>query len=123
MTLPEPTTIYRSRSYPAADSLVAFLLERGVKARLIAPANEYSQVHAGEGPVFGTVYDVCAVDCTQDDIRDLLNAWHERQSVVSASTDLFCYHCGELLDTPHAECPRCGKLLEFSIDGLTPNNG
>jgi len=123
MTLPDPTTVYRTRSYPAADSLVAFLRESGVNARLVAPVNEYSQIHAGEGPVFGSVFDVLAADCTLDDIQALLNAWYEQQTLVSASTDLFCYYCGEVLDTPHATCPRCGESLELSNVGSTPDDG
>lgn len=123
MTLPEPTTVYRTRSYPAADSLVAFLRESGITAQLVAPVNEYSQIHAGEGPVFGSVFDVRAAGCTLDDVYALLNAWHEQQTLMSASTELFCYFCGEVLDTPHATCPRCGKLLDLAIVASKPDDG
>ncbi|MBB3209111.1 hypothetical protein FHS27_004947 [Rhodopirellula rubra] len=111
MTLPDPTIVFRTRSYSAADSLVAFLLAAGVNARLVAPVNEYSQVHAGEGPVFGAVYDVCAAGCTQDDVQDLMITWQEEQTLVSASAEWFCFYCGEVLQHSVVTCPYCGKSL------------
>ncbi|KAA1257388.1 hypothetical protein LF1_52370 [Rubripirellula obstinata] len=119
MTLPEPTIVFRSRSYPAADSLVAYLVEGGIKAHLVGPATPFGHSHAGDGPIFGTVYDVLAADCSPTAIDDLLRTWHQLQSEVAASNDLFCYHCGDVLDAPSTSCPRCGELLETSTDATT----
>ncbi|QDV61126.1 hypothetical protein [Crateriforma conspicua] len=123
MTLPEPTIVFRSRSYPAADALVAYLVEGGIKARLVGPATPFGQPHAGDGPIFGTVYDVLAADCSPTVIDGLLRTWHQLQSEVAASNDLFCYHCVDVLDAPSHSCPRCGELLEISTDSTTQNGG
>jgi len=119
----DPTIVYRSRSLPAANSLVAFLRDSGINAHLVYPSNQHHYGQAGEGPIFGLVYDVYVVDCPHDDTQSLLDDWRQLQDSASASNDPFCYHCGEMLGTCLETCPRCGKMLDLHEDNSDQTGG
>ena len=116
MALPEPTVIQRFRHFQTANSLASYLRESGINAHLLPP-NQIGQY--GEGPVHDVLYDVFAVGCTNDEIQRLKDAWIAERKHLAASTALFCYHCGDVLDTPLASCPGCGKALDLSATSPT----
>jgi hypothetical protein len=116
MTLRQPTTIRRFRHFPTADSLASFLRESGINAHLAPPS------HAEEDELY-VLYDVCVVGCTNDEIQRLLNEWATHRKLSAASTDLFCYHCGESLESPLATCPSCGGSLEVPAGDTTQAGG
>ncbi|QDT03058.1 hypothetical protein K227x_14370 [Rubripirellula lacrimiformis] len=113
MTLPETTVVYRSRDFQDAEAFAAHLVQAGINARLVSPR----QVgHVGEGPVFDTLHDVLASDCTEPQVRELLSDWRSRENNDANTLSPFCYHCGFDLEAVSPTCPDCGKTLDFGGD-------
>lgn len=113
MSSSNPSVVYRTRNFPSANALLAFLRDAGLNAHLVNPSNQHGQYsQAGDGPVFGWIYEVYVVGSADEEIESLLDDWRQMQDSISESNEPFCYYCGEGLSTYTGICPRCGRSLD-----------
>ena len=111
MTIDTPTVVYRGYDFLAVERLAEYLRNVGVEAR-VAVANPQCSVTI---PTIQTYHEVLATHFDDTQMKELIIQWTAGTTDCEPrpdASDLFCFHCGEVLSTQAAICPACHASLE-----------
>jgi hypothetical protein len=109
MTSEGPVEVYAARDLADAYIVREMLAEAGVEATVMG---EPLGMVAGKVPPLGVTPRIWVRGEDADRARPLIEQ-HRQRAATRGSDGPFCYHCGEPVLPLAAECPNCGKGLEW----------
>ena len=107
----EPVCVYRAANLQEAHLVLDLLTASGIAARIASSAVEPL---AGEVPFQLLACPIWAPASQREQAKRVL-AEHE-QTAEKLEAMLYCYHCGEALDSQAAVCPQCNSTLDWSTE-------
>lgn len=109
----EPQQVYAAWNPTQAQFILNMLVDAGIHARIASTA-----VHAvsGKVPYQVATCPIWVAEKDADRAREVIADWESRQEPGerTASHELFCYHCGAILEARCSECPQCNGTLIWS---------
>ena len=126
MALRDPVAVYNAANNMEAHTVRSLLVDAGIEAFVTEDVSTVgvwmfgliSEIHKPQvwidrSNIEQAVPHINEYECRLKERADMDD---ENESVAAPGkkSEVFCYHCGEAIDSDESTCPECGKTLDWS---------